>query len=191
MTALKAFIIASYKLFSCCKVNMRFLFKVSLFYIIFTFSLNINMFLFLSVLFAKFASIFCAAYCSYVAPEILRNEEYGKPVDMWSCGVITFILLGGYPPFHEEKQVCSVVVTSNLALLASWWIPYVSRGKTGMQCSCYFKPSITGTCCKSENFSNHRCMWFWYKKSLGLNKFSTLINFSKTAQRELHVDHVF
>jgi len=40
----------------------------------------------------------------YVAPEILRNEEYGKPVDMWSCGVITFILLGGYPPFHEEKQ---------------------------------------------------------------------------------------
>ncbi|CAM9413077.1 unnamed protein product [Chrysoparadoxa australica] len=41
----------------------------------------------------------------YVAPEILRGHPYGAPVDMWSVGVITFILLGGYPPFHDENKV--------------------------------------------------------------------------------------
>lgn len=40
----------------------------------------------------------------YVAPEILRNRPYGRPVDMWSCGVIAYIMLGGYPPFYGENK---------------------------------------------------------------------------------------
>lgn len=40
----------------------------------------------------------------YVAPELLdpNRPPYGPTVDVWAVGVITFILLGGYPPFFDK-----------------------------------------------------------------------------------------
>ncbi|KAK8670939.1 hypothetical protein V6N13_037551 [Hibiscus sabdariffa] len=52
----------------------------------------------------------------YVAPEILAGREYGEKVDVWSCGVILYVMLAGYPPFHGETvgEIFQAVLRGNL-----------------------------------------------------------------------------
>lgn len=68
---------------------------------------------------------------NYVAPEVLAKRSYGCEVDLWSAGVIAYILLGGYPPFYTDSgsndELFSKILKAEYTFDPEWWDP-VSPG---------------------------------------------------------------
>ncbi|KAK3825553.1 MAG: kinase-like domain-containing protein [Benniella sp.] len=64
----------------------------------------------------------CGSY-GYAAPEVLLRRGHGKPVDMWSIGVITYTLLCGYAPFQAEtdQQLVSEIARCNVVFHERYW----------------------------------------------------------------------
>ncbi|XP_075632652.1 calcium/calmodulin-dependent protein kinase type IV isoform X2 [Balearica regulorum gibbericeps] len=60
----------------------------------------------------------------YCAPEILHGCPYGPEVDMWSVGVITYILLCGFEPFFDprgDQYMYSRILTCDYEFVSPWW----------------------------------------------------------------------
>ncbi|XP_051929963.1 calcium/calmodulin-dependent protein kinase type IV [Hippocampus zosterae] len=60
----------------------------------------------------------------YCAPEILRGNAYGPEVDMWSVGVILYILLCGFEPFFDargDQYMYTRILNCDYEFVSPWW----------------------------------------------------------------------
>ena len=58
----------------------------------------------------------------YIAPEVL-NKKYSKECDVWSCGVITYILLSGIPPFNgvTDSEIMAAIRKGKFNFNSAVW----------------------------------------------------------------------
>ncbi|KAK3731837.1 hypothetical protein QZH41_020198 [Actinostola sp. cb2023] len=70
---------------------------------------------------------------TYVAPEILEEEGYGLKIDMWAAGVITYIMLCGFPPFRSAKrdqdELFDLIQAGDYEFLSPYWDKISNDGK--------------------------------------------------------------
>ncbi|KAF9963849.1 hypothetical protein BGZ65_009613 [Modicella reniformis] len=70
----------------------------------------------------------CGSY-GYAAPEVLLRRGHGKPVDMWSIGIIIYTLLCGYAPFQAEndQQLVAEIARCNVIFHERYWKMSLSK----------------------------------------------------------------
>ncbi|XP_020101162.1 CBL-interacting protein kinase 32 isoform X2 [Ananas comosus] len=65
---------------------------------------------------------------NYVAPEVLEDRGYdGATADLWSCGVILFVLLAGYLPFEDSNLMTLYKKISHAEFTSPSWISFGAR----------------------------------------------------------------
>ena len=70
---------------------------------------------------------------SFVAPEVLQGKPYDKSVDLWSIGIITFLLLCGYLPFddkHSEREIARQTIQDPVPFENKIWSKYTPEART-------------------------------------------------------------
>ena len=70
---------------------------------------------------------------SFVAPEVLQGKPYDKSVDLWSIGIITFLLLCGYLPFddkHSEREIARQTIQDPVPYDNKIWSKISPEAKT-------------------------------------------------------------
>jgi calcium-dependent protein kinase len=93
----------------------------------------------------------------YVAPDVLhstRRQGYDEKCDIWSCGVITYILLCGYPPFfgNSDDEILSMVKKGKYDFPESDWKAVTKEAKGFISAMLVLDPKKRAS---AEDLINH------------------------------------
>lgn len=83
----------------------------------------------------------------YAAPEVMNREGHGKPVDMWSMGVITYTLLCGYSPFRSEniRDLLEECTQNSVVFHERYWKDVSDDAKDFIRCLIVADPTKRAT----------------------------------------------
>lgn len=88
----------------------------------------------------------------YVAPEVVLGKSYTSSVDMWSLGVIGYILLSGYEPFYDERgdtYIFRKIVRGAYEFHSPWWDEVSDEAKDFIKNLLVLDPSRRFTAAKA------------------------------------------
>ena len=75
----------------------------------------------------------------YMAPEIVKSQKYDTKIDIWSLGVIAYIMIAGHPPFlgRSKEEIFIQVTTQPIIYTDGAWV------KKTKQCKNFIKKCLT------------------------------------------------
>lgn len=126
----------------------------------------------------------------YMPPEIVKHEKYTSKVDVWSAGVVTYILLCGRPPFFgtTKDEVYNSIKNDTLSFKTNEWAKISDDAKEFIRLSLNKDPDQRST---AEDLLNHT--WMLQEKmmqesneeqlvavSANMHEFTQATNFQKT-----------
>jgi len=84
----------------------------------------------------------------YIAPEVLHMKGYDKQCDVWSLGVIVYILLCGFPPFYADNdaQLFERIKNGKYEFLKPYWDPISDAAKDFVRRMLVVDPAKRATC---------------------------------------------
>ena len=95
---------------------------------------------------------------NYVAPEIIAGKGYSKEVDLWSIGVIIYIMLCGFPPFYDDNnaQLFALIQKGQFEFPSPYWDDISDSAKNLIKSLLVVDPTKRLT---SDNIMTHPWMF--------------------------------